>query len=228
MPQKDVWEREYKNPKLVTKDDKPQEDVKRFLKFLKKEQGVVLENLQVLDLGSGTGRNGNYVAELGNQSIGLEISKTAVDIANTRAKELGVKAEYFENDIGSTYLFPDNMFDIALDVTSSNSLNETGREVHLKETHRVLKPGGYFFVKALCKEGDQNAKTLLKESPGKEKDTYIMKDLGLTERIWERADFENTYSPLFKILHLEKKTSYTRMKGRVYKRNFWIAYLQKN
>lgn len=227
MPQKDAWEREYKDPKLVTKDNKPQEDVKRFLKFLKKEQGLVLENLEIIDLGSGTGRNGNYIAGLGNHSIGLEISKTAVEIANSRAKEEGIKAEYFEYDMGTPYLFLDNTFDIALDITSSNSLNEADREVYLKETHRVLKSGGYFFIKALCKEGDQNAKQLIKDSPGKEKDTYIIKDLGLTERVFDRIDFEKMYRVHFNILHLEKKTSYTRFNNRVYKRNFWIAYMQK-
>lgn len=228
MPQRDVWEREYRDPKLVTKDDKPNADFVRFLKFLKKEQGINLENLKLLDIGSGTGRNSNYFASLGNSAVGLEISPTAVNIAKERALEANLHTEHIERDIGLPFPLEDNSCDIAIDVTSSNSLDETGREVYLKETQRVLKPGGYFFVKALCKEGDQNAKNLIKESPGKEKDTYIMKELGLTERVWKRADFEKTYGEHFKIIHLEKKTSYTRFNNRVYKRNFWIAYMKKS
>lgn len=228
MPQRDVWEREYKNPKLVTKDDKPNADFLRFLKFLKKEQGINLENLQLLDIGSGTGRNSNYFASLGNSAVGLEISPTAVNIAKERALESRLPTTHIEHDVGLSFPLENDSCDIAIDVTSSNSLDEAGREVYLKETQRVLKSGGYFFVKALCKEGDQNAKQLLKDSPGKEKDTYIIKDLGLTERVFDRADFEKTYKEYFNILHLEKKTNYTRFNNRVYKRNFWIAYLQKS
>lgn len=227
MPQKDTWEREYKDPKLVTKDDKPNADFLRFLKFLKKEKGLVLENLNLLDLGSGTGRNSNYFAELGNQALGLEISPTAVKIAQERALEACVSAEYLEQDMGSKYPLEDTTFNIAIDIMSSNSLDEAGREVYVKETARVLKPEGYFFVKALCKEGDQNAKNLLKENPGKEKDTYVLKKMDLTERVWDKSNFEKTYGADFNILRLEKKTNYTRFNNRVYKRNFWIAYMQK-
>jgi hypothetical protein len=114
-----------------------------------------------------------------------------------------------------------------LDVTSSNSLSEGERSIYLSETNRVLKNGGYFFVKALCRDGDTNAKYLLKNFPGKEKDTYIMPELGVTERVWSKEDFIIAYEKYFTILNLEKKTIYSRMNNRVYKRNFWVAYLKK-
>ena len=114
-----------------------------------------------------------------------------------------------------------------LDVTSSNSLSEVEREVYLIETHRVLKDDGYFFVKALCKDADDNAKNLLKNSPGSEKDTYILPETKITERVWTMQDFVATYEKYFTILHLEKKTSYTHMSDRLYKRNFWIGYLKR-
>ncbi len=147
-----VWEREYNNPKLVTKNDGPQADTLRFLKFLKKEKKVKLENLNILDLGCGTGRNSNYLSDLGNNVIGIEISKTALNLAKTRAKELGVIVDYRLGDIGEKYDIPDNSIDVILDVTSSNSLNELGREIYLSEMSRVLKKGGFVFVRALCKD----------------------------------------------------------------------------
>ena len=101
------------------------------------------------------------------------------------------------------------------------------RKVYLAETYRVLKPEGYFFVKALCKDGDQNAKNLLKQFSGTEKDTYVMPKTEIVERVWSKEDFVTTYKKYFKILHLEKKTNYSRMNNRSYKRNFWIAYMQK-
>ncbi len=234
MAQEQVWDREYKNSKLLTKDNKPQSDVVRFVKWLKKEpiwstwtSDVQVGGFKVLDLGSGAGRNSFYFAEMGASATGLEISKTAIDISEQNAKEAGLDIKYIKQSIGEKFPVEDSSIDILLDVTSSNSLTEAEREVYLSEANRVLKSGGYFFVKALCLEGDENAKFLLKNNFGGEKDTYIMPNLGVAERVWTREDFVKTYGKYFRIVSLEKKTSYSRMNGRVYKRNFWIAYLAK-
>ena len=161
--QGNIWEKEYNNPLLLTKNDGPQKDTLRFLKFLKKEEKYNVEDKIILDLGSGTGRNANYLAEKENKVIGIEISKTALNLAKTRAKGLGVDVDYRLGDIGEPYEIEDDYVDIVLDVTSSNSLNEEGREVYLKELNRVMKTGGYFFVRALCKDGNKNVKNLLKK-----------------------------------------------------------------
>lgn len=225
--QGNTWEREYRNPKLVTKNDGPQADTLRFLKFLKKEQKYKVEEKSILDLGCGTGRNSNYLADIGNTVIGIEISKTAITLAKNRAKEMGVNVDYRLGDIGESYDIKDNSVDIVIDVTSSNSLNEKGRVVYLNEINRVLKTGGYLFVRALCKDGNKNVKNLLKQSPGREYDTYVMKDMGLTERVFSREDFVKMYGKYFKILSLEKKTGYATVDNRIYKRDYWLAYLQK-
>ena len=225
--QGNAWDKEYKNPLFVTKNDGPQKDTLRFLKFLKKEQKFKVEDKTVLDLGCGTGRNSNYLADLENKVIGIEISKTALSLAKTRALEMGVAVDYRLGDMGEKYEIEDNSVDIVLDITSSNSLNEKGREIYLEEVARVMKKGGYFFVRALCKDGNQNVKNLLKISPGREYDTYILKDIGLTERVFSRADFVAMYTKYFKILSLEKKTGYTTMNNRIYKRDYWLAYMTK-
>lgn len=226
MAQYEAWEKEYRNSKLLTKEDKPQKDIVKMIKFLEKENGFEFENSSVLDLGCGTGRNSNYLAEKGAKVTGVEISDTALKIAkeNSAKRKLGIT--YLKQDIGSILPFPNESFDLLFDVISSNSLGEKEREIFLSETSRILKPGGYFIVKALCKEGDSNAKNLLKIAPTVEKDTYFMKDLNLRERVFSREDFIEMYSKYFKILKLDKKTSYSKMNNRSYKRNFWIAVLK--
>lgn len=225
--QGNTWEKEYQNPLLVTKNDEPQADTLRFLKFLKKEEKYKVEGKIILDLGCGTGRNSNYLADLGNTVTGIEISKTAITLAKSRAKEMGVNVNYVLGDIGTPYPLEDSSVDIVLDVTSSNSLDESGREVYLHEVDRVLKNGGYFFVRALAKDGSKNVKNLLKASPGKEYDTYIIKEIGLIEKVFSREDFIAMYGKYFKILNLEKKESYTSFNNRIYKRHYWLAYLKK-
>ena len=227
---------------LVTKGDEPQADTLRFFKFLKKytpsasgispeaagdEFKYKLEDKIILDLGCGTGRNSNYLAERGNSVIGIEISKTALELAKQRARELGVTVDYRLADIGTPYGISDNSIDLIIDVTSSNSLNEKGREIYLSECARVLKPGGYFFLRALCKDGNKNVKNLLKASPGREHDTYVIKEIGLTERVFSKEDLVTMYSKYFKILKLEKKSGYSTFNGRIYKRDYWLAYMIK-
>jgi len=223
--QYDAWENEYKQSQLVTLGDKPQNDVLRFLKWLDKEEKVSLSEMTVLDLGCGTGRNSNYLSELGNEVTGLEISRTALSLAKKRDTESRVN--YIQKSIGESYSFPDQTFDLILDITSSNSLDEKERSIYLRETYRVLKDGGHFLVRALCKDGDKNAKNLIKISPGKEHDTYIMKELNLTERVFSLEDFRILYSPLFEVRKLMRRSGYTKFRGRSYKRNYLIAYLQK-
>jgi len=226
MPQENAWDREYKNTTFLTKKNEPQTDVIRFVKFLKKE-GLEIENLNILDLGSGTGRNSFYFSKIGNNVWGIEISKTAIKIAEENAKNSDLNIKYIKQSIGETFPSEKNFFDIILDVTSSNSLNEKEREIYLEESKRVLKDTGYFFVKALCKEGDENAKFLLKNNPGEEKDTYIMPETEIVERVWTKEDFLDTYGKYFQIIKIDKKTTYTKINNRSYKRNFWIVYMKK-
>jgi len=226
-PQFECWENEYRNPKLMTLGDRPQNDVLRFLKWLKKSKKVEVSALTILDLGCGTGRNTNYLASLGNKVHGIDISKTAIRLARERAVGQNLATEYSVASIGERLNINANSIDLLLDVTSSNSLSEKERQIYLEESSRVLKNGGYFFVRALCKDGDKNAKNLLTMSPGKEYDTYIMKDLGLVERVFSESDFKSMYSPFYKIEKLIRKSGYAKLNGQSYKRNYLIAYLQK-
>lgn len=227
MAQFTAWEKEYKKPKMITKADEPTVAFKDFVKWLRRKEGVEFAGLRVLDLGSGTGKNAIYLAERDAKVLGIELSKEAVKISKDRAVREGVHVEFLEGSFGEKLSFSDQSFDLVLDVTSSNSLNEKERDIYLNEVARVLKTGGYFFVRALCKDGDKNANNLLKESGGKEKDTYYMSELGLYERVFSKDDFLNMYSKDFEILKLEKDSGYTTVAGRKYKRNFWLAYMKK-
>src|SRR5665811_768101 len=113
--QGNIWEKEYRNPKLVTKNDGPQADTLRFLKFLKKSEKYPVLDRSILDLGCGTGRNANYLAERGNRVIGIEISRKALEIARSRMEESSLHVDYRIGDIGDNYNIEDNSIDIVLD-----------------------------------------------------------------------------------------------------------------
>lgn len=227
MAQKHVWDREYQNPQLVTLGDEARKDVRDILKELRRKRNLDLSTIAVLDLGCGVGPNALYVAEHGATVAGIDISPTAIEIAKTRAREAGMNIDYRVGDMGSPLPFADNSFDLILDVMASNSLTERERDVYLKEMQRVLKSGGYIFCRGLCKDGDSNAKNLIKMFPGKEHDTYVMPKMGLTERVFTESDFRALYGQYFTIDTLEKKSNYAHFDGKSYKRNYFLALLQK-
>ncbi len=237
-PAKQAWEEEYARRRLMT-GTKP---AKAFLQWVKqvikvrdlRGRDLPLHDLKVLDLGSGEGKNALYLAELGAIVEGIEIAANAVATARARIEQARVgvgsvagSVRITEGSIGTVYNFPDAVFDLIIDVTSSNSLTAPERSVYLHESARVLKSGGQMFVRALCKDGDSNAKQLLLAHAGLEPDTYLQPDWGLVERVFTEADILDVYQTHFVIDKLTKETHYTTVGDRKYKRNFWLLQLHK-
>lgn len=230
--QQGAWEREYRTQRLLSPSNVPHADVMRFVRWMKKEhrkkgERLDIEGMRVLDLGSGTGRNAYYFAKEGAQVTGFEFSTTALQMAKEFAKGGGVDIDYRLQSIGEPYPLPDASIDIALDVTSSNSLNDAERKVYVRELSHILKPGGYLFVRALSFEGDPHAKELVRRFPGPDSDTYVHPDLGIVEKVFSRESFRATYEPTFAIRELERTQHYAEVAGRTYKRSYWVAYLER-
>lgn len=219
--------------------DKPQKSFLNFLKFVKKEYKKKevtfdISELRILDLGSGNGKNSVYLAVKGAKVQGMEFSQSGINLSEqlkrekkTEMKVAGGEVEFTKSSIGKKFDFPDNSFDIILDVTSSNSLSESERNIYLSESKRVLKKGGYFFARGLLKDGDKNAKFLLKNFKAEQKDSYTIPKFGLTERVFSKEDLLKEYEEFFTIEKFEKETHYTKYAATKYKRNFWMLYMLK-
>lgn len=222
-----AWDAEYINPQLVTKDVKPQKDFFRFLEWVKKNKNLALDSsLTVLDLGCGVGRNGYYMAHhYGAEVYAWDFSEKAIE----KGKTLFSHERLFLEKRDMTHDFPldDNSVDLILDITASNALSEAGRAKYLKEMNRVLKPGGHIYVRALAKEGDKNAQSLIKKFPGGEYDTCHHPDLKVTERVFSGPDFKDLYGQYFTVIRMLRKTGYQRFANQNYKRNYWNIYLKK-
>lgn len=83
-------------------------------KFLTK-RGIAFPNLKILDLGTGTGTSALFASKNGSQSVGVEISATAIEIAKENAKKLGVDVEFIVGDVLELDLRM--KFDIVVDST---------------------------------------------------------------------------------------------------------------
>ncbi|MCD8528165.1 MAG: class I SAM-dependent methyltransferase [Candidatus Pacebacteria bacterium] len=229
MSQQHIWEREYRDQKLMTNKAEPQQDTKKFFKWVRTQYPhACAPGAFLVDIGCGTGRNTHFAQSVYDmRAHGFDIARNAIDLARARAFAEGLDIQYRVHSMAEPFPYPDACCDIALDVTSSNSLYADERAVYMHELCRILKPGGVLFVKGLCLDGDTNAKQLLKKFPASEPGMYTMPETSITEKVWRLDEFRAYYEPFFDIHILEKKTNYSKMNNRSYKRNFLIAYMTK-
>lgn len=80
-------------------------------------------NLQILDLGTGTGTSALFAAKNGSQSVGVEISGSAIEIAKENAKKLGVNVEFIVGDVLELDL--KKKFDVVIDSTILHCIVDT-------------------------------------------------------------------------------------------------------
>lgn len=227
MNNKKAWDQEYTQPQLITKDIKPQKDFFRFLGWMKKNKNMDLNSgIKVLDLGCGVGRNAYYMAEhYGAQVYAWDFSEKAIQKGKKLFSHNNLILE--KRDMTQTFPLPDSSVDLILDITASNALSESGRKKYLSEMNRVLRAGGYLYIRTLAKEGDKNAKALIKKFPGDEYDTYHHPDLKVRERVFSGPDFKKLYEKYFTVIRMLRKTGYQRFANQNYKRNYWNIYLKK-
>lgn len=234
--QQRAWEQEYQNPGFISKDDEPQQEIMRFLKWLKKEgtlhyeynilQDPYHDRPTILDLGCGTGRNLIYPAkQYGTKGIGYDFSPTA--ISQARRNALGFPLIFDVRSIGDPYPLEDESIDIVFDITASHALYEGERDTYLQEVKRVMKPNGLFIVRTLCLDGDKNAKNLIKMFAGPEPDTYILPEQGMMEKVFSEKTFRERYEKDFEIIELQKPSGYQRWGNQSFKRRYLVAYMKK-
>jgi ubiquinone/menaquinone biosynthesis C-methylase UbiE len=98
-----------------------------------------LPNLDVLEIGVGSGSHAQLIAKHARSFTGIDLTEYAVRSTGARLAQFGIRANILQMD-AEKLKFPDSAFDF---VWSWGVIHHSAntREV-LKEIHRVLKPGG--------------------------------------------------------------------------------------
>ena len=136
-----------------------------------------VDKKKTLEIGLGYGSVSQKLMESGAEYHALDISPAPVAFSKHRASLVGVdtigqKASALEIP------YPDNFFDL---VVSIGSLHHTGDlPLALRETVRVLKPGGYLSVMVYSSLSYRQ----LYDSPS----SWIKEKLGLVKQVSENAD----------------------------------------
>ncbi len=112
-----------------------------------------VSNAKVLDIGCGTGPVSCFLAQQGYNVDGFDISRTAIEIARTKAEDLGLDIHYSVDDICHISITGSDIYDIVIDTHCMHCITyDSDRHAALTNIFRLLKKGGYFIVETMSIE----------------------------------------------------------------------------
>ncbi len=110
---------------------------------------------RLLEMGCGAGDMTLGMASLGYTVSGVDISPTAVEWAQDKARERGLSADFRVGSVLDLADYADGSFDIVLDGHCLHCIIGADRASFLASAKRVLNPGGVLHINTMC--GDHSA-----------------------------------------------------------------------
>ncbi len=222
------WDSEYKNASHLKLSTEASSDLLKFTRWLTRQDdyGLMTPPASVLDLGCGNGRNLIYLANTYHvQGIGYDISTTA--IASAKAASSTLPLTYTARSIAGPIDVPDESQSLVLDMMTSHFLSAKEREQLRDEIYRVLKPGGYVFMKTFLADDDLHTRRLLRDHPGKEPGTYIHPVIGVPEYVYDEDTLISFLSEKFIIKKIYRSHKH-KLHGQARKRRTISVYAEKD
>jgi SAM-dependent methyltransferase len=156
--------------------------------------------------------------------VGFDISDAAVKKA--REAGVGLALTFTARSLAGALPVPDASQTLVLDMMTSHFLSASERAVLRDEVFRMLKPGGWFFMKTFLRDGDLHTVRLLQEYGTDEEGTYVHPVIGVREHVYfedELKDFLVPHFTIHKIYRSHKHIS----RGQARKRRTISIYAQK-
>lgn len=222
------WDNEYKNPTHLKLSSAQSADLEKFTRWLtrRKRNDILGHSGTVLDVGCGNGRNLIYLAEnFGLSGTGYDIAKSAIAQAVLASKSLALS--YQTRSIAGPLSLADFSQDLVLDMMTSHFLNKADRHTLRDEIFRVLKPGGFLFMKTFLKDEDLHSKRLLQEFPGSESGSYIHPIMGVAEYVYSEEELIQFLSEKFTVHKIYRSHKHA-FHGQARKRRTITIYAEKS
>lgn len=108
-------------------------------------------DIRILEVGCGTGNNVWYLAREGFSLSGVDASPEAISYASERLREDKLSANLQVGDF-TRLPYPDNTFDLIFDRAALTNCGLSFARQAVAEIHRVLAPGGKFFINPYSSE----------------------------------------------------------------------------
>jgi len=135
----DIFYRDYPLEELGWELGKPRPILVEYM------QNRLLPKGKALDICCGAGTNTVYLAQNGFEVTGIDISRTAIEIAKKKAATAKVSINFLvENFIDLP--FSDNAFDFVWDMGCFHHVEIEERPTFIAGVHRVLKAGGSYML----------------------------------------------------------------------------------
>ncbi len=99
---------------------------------------------KTIDLGCGTGYYSIYLASVGFDVTGIDVSPTAIKIAQENAKKKGIKCNFFVADVLGNLNEVKGTFDFAYDWELLHHIFPEQRRIYVKNVHKILSPRGKY------------------------------------------------------------------------------------
>ncbi len=232
---KTFWDKEYlevgEDMHFKLSED-PGSDFLKFVKWIEKTDGVGAFNNKsfFIDSGCGNGRHAIYLTETYKAAgMGYDISAAAIEQANARIsknKDNANRLKFTVQNINKSIPAESDSADYVIDAMASHVLREAERKYFKEECLRVLRSGGYIFLKTLLRDGDFHSKDMIKNNPGGEANSYIHPKIGIFEHSASEAELVEFYSKDFDIEKIEK-SFIGNASGKTGKRRYIVMYLRK-
>ncbi len=222
------WDNEYKNATHLKLSTDESADLAKFTRWIPRQNraDILTPESSVLDVGCGNGRNLIFLSrEFGVSGVGYDISAAAIAQANAASK--GISLAYKARSIAGSLDLPDASQSLVLDMMTSHFLNEAERTMLRDEIFRVLKPGGFVFMKTFLADEDLHTRRLLKDAPGKEDNTYIHPVIGVAEYVYSEEALTTFLGEKF-IIHKIYRSHKHKLHGRARKRRTISIYAEKD
>lgn len=123
-------------------------DMESYERKLQTTQGYLAKEMNVLEIGCGTGMTAVNHAPFVNHYHATDISPAMIEIAKKRAKEKEIPNISFDVCGISTLPVEDNSKDTILAMSVLHLLDNTNEGIH--EIYKKLKPGGKFISSTVC------------------------------------------------------------------------------
>jgi ubiquinone/menaquinone biosynthesis C-methylase UbiE len=157
---------------------------------------------RALDIGCGRGDNAIMLAMNGCDVTGIDLVEDAISDAKAKVMERRVKVNFVVgNVLRMDRLFMEAEFDLVIDSGLFHVMTDEERPVFARQVHRVLKPGGKYFM--LC-------------FSDKEPEGYGPRRIS-------KAEIERTFMPLFNIIYMKDSIFYSRVEPSSIKAYFLSA-----
>lgn len=148
---------------------------------------------KTLDLGCGAGNYAIYLAGIGFEVTGIDISPSAIKAAIENARKKGVKCDFFIADVLGDLSDVKGTFDFIYDWEVLHHIHPPKRKKYVENVYRILNPDGKYLSVCFSEKDPQFG------GSGKYRET----PLGTVLYFSSEEELRSLFDPYFNIMELK-------------------------